>query len=80
MTYHSGTKNMHLNSADRDEFATRYSDIVNELNQRKQWLTQLLSHEVLSRILSLLSGKGRGQFALTCRFWNKFILQEWHEM
>ncbi|KAI9258857.1 hypothetical protein BDA99DRAFT_103019 [Phascolomyces articulosus] len=48
--------------------------------ENQKMLLQQLPYEVLSKILSLLPLQTLGQWALTCRFWYKFILQEWEEV
>ena len=64
----------------REQFEKRYHAVIARQIDHNQWLTRSLPHEILSSILSLLSWSARGQLALTCRFWYKFILKGWPEM
>ncbi|KAG2225533.1 hypothetical protein INT45_010360 [Circinella minor] len=76
--YKKGLNN--LSGHHRKQFEKRYHDVVAAQIDHNQWLARLLPYEVLTSILLLLPWSSRGQLALTCRFWYKFILKGWSEM
>ncbi|KAI9278186.1 hypothetical protein BDA99DRAFT_599939 [Phascolomyces articulosus] len=55
----------------------QYECLMKEIRYQNQRLVRRLPHEILFNILSFMSWRTQGQFALTCWFWYKFILQEW---
>ncbi|KAI7857734.1 hypothetical protein BDC45DRAFT_554798 [Circinella umbellata] len=76
--YKKGSDN--LSGHHKKQFEKRYHDAVAAQIDHNQWLARLLPYEVLTSILLLLPWSSRGQLALTCRFWYKYILKEWSEM
>ncbi|KAI9489370.1 hypothetical protein BDB00DRAFT_791162 [Zychaea mexicana] len=62
------------------ELGKKFNQLMAEMETRNKWLTFVLPYEIIAKILSMLTMKERIRFASTCRFWNEFIMREWHGM
>ncbi|KAI9249739.1 hypothetical protein BDA99DRAFT_542045 [Phascolomyces articulosus] len=67
-------------SQQKQQLMKQYNHLMKEINYHNQTLICRLPHEIISKILTCLYWREHGQLALTCRFWYKFILQEWSGM
>ncbi|KAI8148268.1 hypothetical protein BJV82DRAFT_663650 [Fennellomyces sp. T-0311] len=78
--YEKGINSVPETDCRRVELVKRRDQVVTELDNRNQWLVQVLPLEVLHRILSLVTVKDRTRLSQTCRYWHMFMLHQWPEM